>query len=111
MFFFHFVIKVIQKESYLSTMTQLVNACGWNITNLLIDCALRYIEQPVRQPPHTAEFFVFPLLSLFPCFLLLYICIFRPAFGCCTPQTLVEIVIFSVFVLKSDNMHYYYPPD
>ena len=28
-------------------------------------------------------------------------CIFCRAFGCCTPQTLVKIVIFSVFVLKS----------
>ena len=28
-------------------------------------------------------------------------CIFKPAFGCFAPQTLVEIVIFSVFVLKS----------
>ena len=25
-------------------------------------------------------------------------CIFRPAFGCCAFQTLVEIVIFSVFL-------------
>ena len=28
-------------------------------------------------------------------------CIFRPAFGCCTPQTLVEIVIFSIFCAKN----------
>ena len=27
-------------------------------------------------------------------------CIFRPAFGCCARQTLVEIVIFSVFCAK-----------
>ena len=28
-------------------------------------------------------------------------CIFQPAFGCCAPQTLVKILIFSVFLLKS----------
>ena len=28
-------------------------------------------------------------------------CIFRPAFGCCALQTLVEIVIFSIFVAKN----------
>ena len=27
-------------------------------------------------------------------------CIFPPAFGCCAPQTLVEIVIFSIFYAK-----------
>ena len=27
-------------------------------------------------------------------------CIFHPAFGCCTPQKLVKIVIFSVFCAK-----------
>ena len=26
-----------------------------------------------------------------------FCCIFQPAFGCCAPQTLVKIVIFSVF--------------
>ena len=31
-------------------------------------------------------------------------CIFRPAFGCCAPQTLVEIFIFSIFVLNSFNL-------
>ena len=28
-------------------------------------------------------------------------CIFRPAFGCCALQTLVEIVIFSIFAAKN----------
>ena len=28
-------------------------------------------------------------------------CIFWPAFGCCIPQTLVEIVIFSIFCAKN----------
>ena len=30
-------------------------------------------------------------------------CIFWPAFGCCTPQTLVEIVIFSIFCKKAEK--------
>ena len=30
-----------------------------------------------------------------------FCCTFRPGFGCCAPQTLVEIVIFSIFVQKS----------
>ena len=31
----------------------------------------------------------------------MWCCIFRPAFGCCALQTLVEIVIFSVFAAKN----------
>ena len=27
-------------------------------------------------------------------------CIFQPVFGCCAPQALVEIVIFSIFYAK-----------
>ena len=30
-------------------------------------------------------------------------CIFWPAFGCCAPKMLVEIFIFSVFVLKAEK--------
>ena len=30
-----------------------------------------------------------------------YCCIFQPAYGCCALQTLVEIVIFSVFCAKN----------
>ena len=44
--------------------------------------------------------------SIFNSFILLsgVCCIFRPAFGFCAPQMLVEIVIFSVFLLKSLTM-------
>ena len=31
-------------------------------------------------------------------------CIFPPAFGCCAPQTLVEIVIFSIFMQKAEKI-------
>ena len=37
------------------------------------------------------------LLYLFKTRVLLECCIFQPAIGCCALQTLVEIVIFSVF--------------
>ena len=40
------------------------------------------------------------LLYLFKTRVLLECCIFQPAIGCCALQTLVEIVIFSVFYAK-----------
>ena len=36
--------------------------------------------------------------------LALWCCIFRPAFGCCKLQTLVEIVIFSIFHGKKTTL-------
>ena len=58
----------------------------------LIKIEMRLFINDVTQIGH--KFVSFPAPLLDRC------CIFRPAFGCCAPQTLVEIVIFSVFSAK-----------